>query len=206
MKQLLTRLFVAALLSLIAFPLAACSPSQSREGNIEVPGSPDAGRAEEEVVSNPIPQQDEEASNQPGEAFSKAEGKIAESSPAPDSQNDALDLKTPHYGIRIPAEERRLYVLEYSSDYDADPSGLAIGFDTGVYIRGENWPHDKYAAFSVTVFSDNWGPQGEFYSMPLGHPSDMPGATVYITQAMFDRNGNPLEDQTEEYAQWVEVL
>lgn len=196
----------ATLLSLITLPMFACSSAQSQAENAADPNAssspPSASESEQEAE---LPQ--EEPSAKPAEASGpEAVDRSRDETQTATQQETSPDLETPHYSLTIPEEEKRLYVLEYSSDYDADPNGLAIGFNTSVFAKGENWPRDNYATFSVAIFSDNWGPQGEFYTKPLGYPSKMPGSTVYVLQGMLGQDNVLLEDQTDEYAQWVEVL
>lgn len=197
---------LATLLSLIILPMHACSSAQSQAENAADPNaSSSPPTASESGQGVELPQ--EEPSDEPAEAHgSEAAGKSKDETQAITQQGNPPDLETPHYSLTIPDEEKRLCVLEYSSDYDVDPNGLAIGFNTSVFAKGEDWPRDKYAIFSVAIFSDNWGPQGEFYAKPLGHPSKMPGSTAYILQGMFSQDNALLEDQTDEYSRWIEVL
>lgn len=128
-------------------------------------------------------------------------------SPAAQAAEEGADLVTPQYAVSIPAEEKRLYGLTYSSSYGGDSSGLSAGMQTNVIVKGETGALSaSNTLFQVIVISDNWGPQGAFLSRNLGHPSNMGGSSVYVLQPIWTTDGSRAEDMTAEYAEWVTVF
>lgn len=137
---------------------------------------------------------------------STAEVNTDEESPIVQVAHAGADLITQQYAISIPAEEKRLYSITYDSLYGGSDD-LNAGMRANVLVKGEtDVPDESSMAFQVIIISDNWGPQGAFYSRSLGHPSNMPGSTVYVLQPVFGSSGNQVDDLTSEYAAWVTVF
>lgn len=189
------RKHIAAVMLLgLVFSLVGCANEADFENEMT--------ESSESIVEPSIEEQSGSVENTESEKID-SEG---DSSSAIKIKDSGADLITQQYAVTIPQEEKRLYVLKYDSLYGSS-DGLSAGMQTDILVKGESGiPSSENMLFQVLIISDNWGPQGNFYSYSLGHPSGMEGSTVYILQPMFGSNGSLLDDYTTEYAEWITVF
>lgn len=109
-------------------------------------------------------------------------------------------FETPYYMIDLPESWAGTTTFSYSNDYSMPGPGLGLGYSTGVLSNDTGM-----ALFSVTCFTDAWGPQGTFYATSAGSTPLLEGNYVSVYSAMFDPQQSRLSDHTEEYASYVSV-
>lgn len=144
-----------------------------------------------------------------------AQEPAAQEPPAQEPAHDDLAIDTSYYTITLPESWRDVFEYEYSDEYTIDPSSkgtdqeLGIGYSTQVKntATGES--------FSVTIFTDTWGPQGITNSKKLDAPAALPGNYVCVTAPVLEPfNGfdaytqeqkDTMEAQINEYASWITV-
>ena len=110
----------------------------------------------------------------------------------------SLTIENPYYTIELPDEWYGTFEAVRDDSISGSSEDLQIGGSIAIMQNG-------YATFSVSCYTDAWGIQGDFYSTSLGAPSNLPGYHVVVAHAMFDADGNRVEDRSAEYAQYVTV-
>lgn len=113
--------------------------------------------------------------------------------------NSLREYSTPYYTITLPQSESAPFFYCDSTDLriaEPESAQLGIGCETRVDL---DW--NGAADFSVACFTDNWGPQGMFYTHRLGPVNGQEGWSVWVYQTM-DRNGSDV-DMTGEYAKYI---
>ncbi|RDB62190.1 hypothetical protein [Eggerthella sinensis] len=124
-------------------------------------------------------------------------------------------IDTPYYTVVVPESWRGVLAYEYGDTYTIDEQSkgtdaeLGIGYTTTI----RNTETDE--SFSVTMYTDAWGPQGQFMSEKAGSSTVMPGNYVAVVKQLpepFNGWGSIPQDeqdamlaQMEEYASWVTV-
>lgn len=124
-------------------------------------------------------------------------------------------IDTPYYTVAAPESWRGVLAYEYGDTYTIDEQSkgtdaeLGIGYTTTI----RNTETDE--SFSVTMYTDAWGPQGPFVSEKAGSSTVMPGNYVAVVKGLpqpFNGWGSIPQDeqdamlaQMKEYASWVTV-
>lgn len=124
-------------------------------------------------------------------------------------------IDTPYYTVVVPESWRDALAYEYDDAYTVDEQSkgtdaeLGIGYTTVI----RNTATDE--SFSVTMFTDAWGPQGQFMCEKAGPSTTMPGNYVAVVKGLTQPfNGwesipqdekDAMTAQMEEYASWVTV-
>ena len=167
--------------------LAGCAgaPSGSQQG------------ADTALPTDDQPAVEQPTAEQPAVDQPTVEQPAIEEAPADDA---GTSFETPYYRIDLPDSWADSVTFTYDDSYTTSNEGLGLGYSTSVMSK-----ETGKVVFSVTCFTDAWGPQGPFYASKLGTPLQLKGNYVSVYHQMFDEDQTRLPDNTAEYAQYVTI-
>lgn len=124
-------------------------------------------------------------------------------------------IDTPYYTVVVPESWRGVLAYEYDDTYTIDEQSKGTDTELGVGYTTTVRNTETDEVFGVTMYTDAWGPQGQFMCEKAGSSTVMPGNYVAVVKGLtqpFDGWGSIPQDekdamtaQMEEYASWVAV-
>ena len=124
-------------------------------------------------------------------------------------------IDTPYYTVVVPESWRGVLAYDYDDAYTIDEQSKGTDTELGVGYTTTVRNTETDEVFGVTMYTDAWGPQGQFMCEKAGSSTVMPGNYVAVVKGLtqpFDGWGSIPQDEKDamtaqmaEYASWVAV-